>query len=72
MNSQFLVPYSYNIGIGYDNFTGKVSLPNIDTDTVNFFPDISVKEAFQWGYGDMCFILDETVDAINKQLGMHY
>jgi tyrosinase len=63
-----LVPESYNFGIRLLNETQKIVISDIDKDTLTYYDNIPVKEAFQVGYGDLCFIHDQIIRPINQML----
>jgi hypothetical protein len=65
---EFLVPITYNFGIRWINKTQDIVISNIDRDNLTYYTDIPVKEAFQMGYGDLCYIPDFLVRPINQLL----
>ncbi len=65
---EHLVPRSFNLGIKLDDETQKIVMSNIDTDYLTYFKNISVREAFQIGFGDQCYIYDQLIGPINKML----
>jgi hypothetical protein len=63
-----LVPQTYNIGLRYVTKTKQIVLNDIEKDTLTYYDNILVKEAFQLGYGDLCFIHDQMIRPINQLL----
>jgi hypothetical protein len=61
-----LVPRSFNLGIRMDYKTKKVVMSNIDTDFLDYYENVTVKETFQLGFGDQCYVYDQLIDPINK------
>jgi hypothetical protein len=68
LHDEHLVSRSFNLGIKLVDETQKVVMSNIDTDYLTYFKNISVREAFQIGFGDQCYIYDQLIDPINKML----
>jgi hypothetical protein len=65
---EFLVPITYNFGVRLIDETQDIVIANIDSDNLTYYTDIPVKETFQMGYGDLCFIPDFLVRPINQLL----
>jgi hypothetical protein len=61
-----LVPQSYNLGIKLVNETQKIVISDIDSDFLTYYKNISVKESFQIGFGDLCYIHDQMIKPINQ------
>jgi len=64
-NDENLVPESYSLSIKYITETQTVTTSDIDTDTFNYYRNITVKESFQLGYGELCYIHDVLIEPIN-------
>jgi tyrosinase len=62
-----LVPESYSLGIKLMN-SQKIVISDIDKDNLTYFENIPLREAFQLGYGDLCYIYDQLVRPINQML----
>jgi tyrosinase len=63
-----LVPQTYNMGLRFVTKTKQIGLTDIEKDTLVYYDNIPVKEAFQLGYGDLCYIYDQLVRPINQML----
>ncbi|CAG2106626.1 unnamed protein product [Medioppia subpectinata] len=63
-NDSNLVPQSYNRGANLDWRTGRVFQANVETDHLTHFEEITVKETFQVGFGELCYIHDQLVQPI--------
>ncbi len=63
-----LVPQTYNMGFKIINEKQQVVLIDIEKDSLTYYENISVKEAFQVGYDDFCFIHDQMALPINQIL----
>ncbi len=63
-----LVPESYSLGIKLINETKKIVISDIDKYNLTYFENIPVREAFQLGYGDLCYIFDQMIRPINQML----
>ena len=66
-----LVPDNYDIGVKYDFQLKRSTLTDLNRDTLPVFTDISVKEAFQLGYGELCFVYDQLIQPINQLIKGH-
>jgi tyrosinase len=65
---ELLVPSTYNMGFRYEPKTQQIVLTDIDKDTLTYYENITVKETFQLGYGELCFIHDQMIRPINQML----
>jgi hypothetical protein len=63
--SEFLVPISYT-GLRLDSNTKRWKSANIHTDYLTYFDKTLVKEVFQVGFGDLCWVLDQLIKPINQ------
>jgi tyrosinase len=63
-----LVPESYSLGYKLIDETHEIVKCDIDNDNLTYFENISVKEAFQVGFGDLCYIYDQMIRPINQML----
>ncbi len=64
-NDKYLVPKSYDLGIKLNDETGKLSLSDIDTDVLTYYRNVKIRESFQIGFGELCFIHDKLIRPIN-------
>ena len=60
-----LVPKTYNLGNKLDLDSQNISASNLESDHLTYFENVTVKEVFQIGYGDMCYIYDQMIKPIN-------
>ncbi len=67
-DSKFLVPESYSGFPKLNSNTKKITKSNIETDFLTYFNETSVKEAFQLGFGDLCWIPDLLIKPINRMI----
>jgi hypothetical protein len=65
---EYLVPITYNLGVRLIDETQDIVTSNIDSDNLTYYTDIPVKETFQMGFGDLCFIPDFLIRPINQLL----
>jgi hypothetical protein len=65
-DSKFLVPESYSGLYNLNSNTNQIIVSDIETDFMTYFNQISVKEAFQVGFGDLCSISDLLIKPINQ------
>jgi tyrosinase len=65
---ELLVPNTYNMGFRLINKTQQIVLTDIEKDTLTYYENITVKETFQLGYGELCFIHDQMIKPINQML----
>ncbi len=56
---ELLVPNTYNMDFRLINKTQQIVLTDIEKDTLTYYENITVKETFQLGYGELCFIHDQ-------------
>jgi tyrosinase len=63
-----LVPESYSLGLRLINETQKIVISDIDKDNLTCYENIPLREAFQLGYGDLCYIYDQMIRPINQML----
>jgi hypothetical protein len=56
------------VGFRLINETQQVVLTYIEKDTLPHYENITVKEEFQLGHGNLCFIHDQMVRPINQML----
>lgn len=61
-----LVPNSYDLGIKLDWDTQKVLISDIENDVFTYYTNITVKESFQVGFGELCYIHDQLIKPINQ------
>jgi hypothetical protein len=61
-----LVPNSYNFGIKLNWETQKTSISDIDRDFLTYYKDIKIRETFQIGFGELCYIHDALIRPINQ------
>ena len=66
-NKENLVPLTYNNGIIVDPDTGQIRRGDLTRDKLPFF-NVSVLEAFQVGFGQLCYIHDHNIVAINQMI----
>lgn len=64
-NDQNLVPHSFNEGSKYNWRTEEISRADIERDFFTYYSSIRVKESFQIGFGEMCYIHDQLIKPIN-------
>ncbi len=67
-HDELLVPITYNLGVRLIDETQDIVISNIDSDNLTYYTDIPVKETFQMGFGDLCFIPDFLIRPINQLL----
>ena len=67
-----LLPDDYDFGIRYDFNLKRTVVADINRDTLPGFPGVSVKEAFQLGYGEVCSVYDQVIKPINQLMERHY
>ncbi|XP_054161634.1 uncharacterized protein LOC128959653 [Oppia nitens] len=60
-----LVPENYGLGLKYNSNLNKTVLTNLETDMLTDFTNTSIKETFQIGFGELCYIHDHFVRPIN-------
>jgi hypothetical protein len=65
-DSKFLIPESYSELQKFDSNTKQITKSNIETDFLKYFNETSVMEAFQLGFGDLCWIPDLFIKPINR------
>jgi hypothetical protein len=63
-----LVPESYNLGLKLINKSQRIVISDIEKDNLTYYENIPVKETFQLGYGDLCYIYDQMIRPINQML----
>ena len=63
-DDQNLVPISYNGATRFDWKTDMALDADIESDYLTFYEETSVKEAFQMGFGELCYIQDILVKPI--------
>ena len=66
LNRQYLTPLSYNSNVRYNPRTGIIERPDIRKDRLTGIPSVSIRETFQIGFGDFCYITDQLVRPINN------
>jgi hypothetical protein len=63
-----IVPEIYSLGIKFINDSQKVETSDIEKDNLKNFDNIPIREAFQSGFGGLCYIYDQLVLPINQML----
>jgi hypothetical protein len=64
-DDNYLVPQSYSEGMRLDAETQQIVGADIDKDYLSFYSEVSVKESFQVGFGELCYIHDQFIRPIN-------
>ena len=59
-----LVPSAYSQGSKFDWKTDSVLGADLQNDYLTYYEDVRVKEVFQVGYGELCYIQDQLVRPI--------
>ena len=67
-----LVPDNYGLGIKYDYDLKRSAVADVYRDTIPDFTDVTVKETFQLGYGQLCYVHDQLIKPINEIMRGHY
>ncbi len=61
-----LVPRSYSFGLRLDWDTKHIYTTDIENDFLTYYKNTSIKETFQVGFGDLCYIHDQFIKPINE------
>jgi len=67
-DDQNLVPQTYNNSYKYDPDLDQILPANIESDYLTYYKDIRVKETFQIGFGELCYIPDQMIKPINDMI----
>jgi tyrosinase len=65
-NDEYLSPKSYSLGLRLDELTKEILVSDYEKDFLTYFNDVPVKETFEVGFGDQCYIYDQLIEPINK------
>ncbi|CAG2108021.1 unnamed protein product [Medioppia subpectinata] len=63
-DDQNLLPISYNQGMKHDWQRDEITSADIENDYLTYYEKARIKEIFQIGFGDMCYIHDQLVQPI--------
>ncbi|CAG2175935.1 unnamed protein product, partial [Oppiella nova] len=63
-DDQNLLPITYNQGLRYDWERDEILRADIESDYLTYYDNARVKEIFEIGFGDMCYIHDQLVQPI--------
>ena len=71
MNDRNLVPENYNLGVKYNFQLMRSEIADINRDILPVF-DVPIKESFQLGYGELCYVYDQLIKPINQLIKGKY